>query len=89
MESSRKAGDLMVSDAADTLWDMAQQLLADYEAAQPEHKPLTFDQVEEIWDQEVRPLIKDLDSMQDMRPGQEPPPENSRWYANWRTRYRG
>lgn len=88
-ESSRRAGELMVAEAGDNLGAMGKQLLEDYAKAQPEHKPLTFDQVEEIWEQEVRPLIKDLDSMKDLRPGQKPPPENSRWYANWRTRYQG
>ena len=53
-----------------------------------EEQPDAADE-EEIWEQEVRPLIKDLDSMKDMRPGQKPPPENSRWYANWHTRYQG
>ena len=88
-ESSRRAGELMVKDAVKRLGAMAKQLLEDYQRLQPEHKPLTFDQVEEIWNREVQPLIKDLATMQDLGPGQEPPPENSRWYANWRVRYRG
>jgi creatinine amidohydrolase len=88
-ESSRRAGELMVNDAVERLGAMAKQLLEDYQRSLPEHKPLTFDQVEEIWSQEVQPLIKDLAAMRDLGPGQEPPPENSRWYANWRVRYRG
>jgi creatinine amidohydrolase len=88
-ESSRRAGELMASDAAERLGTMAKQLLEDYARAQPEHRLLTFDQVEDIWEQEVRPLIKDLAAMQDLQPGQEPPSEDSRWYANWRVRYRG
>ena len=88
-ESSRKVGELMVKDVVKELGAMARQLLEDYAKARPEHEPLTFDQVEGIWGEEIRPLIVDFASMQDLRPGQEPPPENSRWYANWRVRYRG
>ena len=88
-KSSRRAGELMVSDVVEKLGAMAEKLLEDYARLQPKHEPLTFDQVEEIWDQEIRPLIKDFESMQDLRPGQEPPPEDSRWYANWQVRYRG
>ena len=88
-ESSRRAGELMVADVVEKLGAMAKQLLEDYAGLQPEHKPLTFDQVEEIWEQEIRPLIKNFAAMQDLQPGQEPPPKNSRWYANWRVRYRG
>lgn len=87
--SSRRAGELMVSDVVKGLGARARQLREDYARLQPEHEPLTFDQVEEIWEQEIRPLIKDFASMQDVRPGQTPPPENSRWYANWRVQYRG
>ena len=40
-------------------------------------------------DDAVRPLIKDMATMKDLAPGQEAPPESSRWYANWRVRYEG
>lgn len=88
-ESSLRAGQLMVNDAAEHLGKMAKNLLEEYDRLKPEHKPLTFDGVEEIWDREMRPRIKDLAAMQDVRPGQKPPPEDSRWYANWRVRYEG
>lgn len=88
-KSSRRAGERMVEDVVEHLGGMAKQLLEDYAKLQPEKDALTFDNVEEIWDQEMRPLIKDLAAMQDVRPGQEPPPKDSRWYANWRTRYEG
>jgi hypothetical protein len=58
----------------------ANELLETYAKLQPKHNPLTFNQVEEIWEQEIRPLLKDFASMQD---GEESPPKDSRWYANW------
>ena len=88
-ESSRRAGELMVNDAAEHLGKMAKGLLEEYDKLKPEHEPLTFDGVEEIWDREMRPRIKNLAAMQDVRPGQEPPPKDSRWYANWHVKYEG
>jgi len=78
--SNRKAGELMVADLAKKLGDKAKELLADYAKLKPKHNPLTFDSVEAIWEQEIRPRFKDFASMQD---GEESPSEDSRWYANW------
>ena len=58
-----------------------QELLAAYNQLEKPHTPLTFGQVEDIWEAEVQPRLKDFASMQD---GDEGPPEDSRWYANWR-----
>ena len=88
-ESSRRTGELMIKDIVEGLGERARQLLDDYAKLQPKHKPLTFDQVEEIWDHEIRPLIKDFKAMKDLQSGQKPPPENSRWYANWHVKYQG
>lgn len=88
-ESDRRAGERMVAALVARLGQMADQLLADYGRTKPTHKPLTFDDVEDIWDREIRPLIPEFNAMQDLKPGQEPPPQDSRWYANWRVRYRG
>ncbi len=79
-ESDRRVGELMVADLAQQLGVKAKELLKDYAELQPKHNPLTFDGVEEIWEQEIRPRLKDFASMQD---GEESPPEDSRWYANW------
>ena len=88
-ESNRLAGERMVSDVVEKLGAAAKHLLEDYARLQPKHKPLTFDQIEDIWEEEIRPLIKDFDTMKDLAPGQKPVPEDSQWYANWRVRYRG
>lgn len=88
-ESSRRAGELMVDEAGRTLAEMGKKLLEEYDRLKPEYRPLTFDQVEDVWDKEIRPLIKDMSAMRDVAPGQEPPPEDSRWYTNWKVRYSG
>jgi hypothetical protein len=45
---------------------------------------VTFDDVEEIWEAEIKPRLAEMNAMQDLWPGQEPPPEDSRWHPNWR-----
>ena len=84
--SDRRAGTLMLADLVKQLGAKAKELLEEYETLQPTHKPLTFDDVEEIWAQEIRPRLSDFSSMQD---GEESPPADSRWYANWHVPKRG
>jgi creatinine amidohydrolase len=79
--SSRRAGEEMTADVVDQLSAKARELLDAYSKLSPVRKALTFDNIEQIWDEEVRPKVKDFASMQD---GQEPVPEDSRWFANWR-----
>ena len=81
--------DLLNSEQRERIVRINKKLLEEYEQMKPERKPLTFDQVEEIWDEQIRPLIKDMSAMRDVSSGQEPPPENSRWYTNWQVRYKG
>jgi hypothetical protein len=71
----------MVQDIVDHLAAKARELLDEYACLKPAHTPLTFGQIERIWEEEIGPRIKDFDSMQD---GPEGPPEDSRWYPNWR-----
>ncbi|MBD3181643.1 hypothetical protein GF312_05070 [Candidatus Poribacteria bacterium] len=89
LESNRKVGEIMVAEAADNLGEIGKKLLDEYNQVKPQQKPLTFDQVEEIWNRGIRPLIKDMSAMKDVAPGQEAPPENSRWYPNWHINYKG
>jgi len=79
-ESNRRAGELMVEDIVAHLGQKARELLEEYARVKPAHKPLTFADVEAIWDREIRPRLKEFASMQD---GPEAPPPDSRWYANW------
>jgi len=85
-ESDLRVGEQMVADLVQLLGAKAKELLQDYAKLQPEHNLLTFDGLEEIWEQEVRPQLKDFASMQD---GEESPPEESRWYTNWHVPNRG
>jgi len=79
--SSRRVGEAMTADIVAHFGEKAEELLAAYAQEVTDHTPLTFDDVEGIWEEEIRPKLKDFESMQD---GDEGPPEDSRWHANWR-----
>ena len=79
--SSRRAGEMMVADIVALFGEKSRELLAVYQAEVADHTPLTYDDVEAIRQEEIRPRLKDFASMQN---GGEGPPEDSRWYANWR-----
>jgi hypothetical protein len=83
-ESDRRAGERMTADIVGRLGAMAEGLLRGYAEVRPARKPLTFGDVEQIWADEVRPQLRDFRSMQDLAEGQEPPPLDSPWHANWR-----
>ena len=88
-EASRRLGEEIVEKVADGLGAKAQELLDAYERLKPTHPPLTFEDIERIWEQEVRPHLSGYASMQDAANGQEPPSEDSRWHAQWRVPDRG
>jgi len=79
-ESNRKMGEKIVDEIVANLGKMAKQMLEDYPRLNPVRKPLTYDQVEEIWDIEVRPKFRSLASMQS---GRSEPPRSSRWHTQW------
>jgi creatinine amidohydrolase len=85
-ETDRREGERVVAGIVGNVIARAQKALADYEALQPARNPLTFDDIEEIWETEVRPRFADFASMQDVSVagGQQPPPEDSRWRFNWK-----
>lgn len=78
--SSRRVGEAMTADIVAHFGGKAEELLAAYAREVTDHTPLTFDDVEGIWEEEIRPKLKDFTSMQE---GDERPPEDSRWHANW------
>jgi len=88
-EANRKVGERMVADEVRWLGAKAKELLDEYAKLKPSRQPLTFDQIETLWEQEVRPQLKTFESMQDRWGTQEPPPQDSRWYAQWRVPDRG
>ncbi len=85
-ESDRRAGERMTEDVVTRLVDRAKELLDAYDRLKPRRTALTFEDVEAIWEKEVRPRLKDFASMQD---GPEAPPKDSRWHANWHVPERG
>jgi creatinine amidohydrolase len=88
-QSNRRVGERMVADEVRWLGAKAKELLEEYAGLKPEHKPLTFDQMEEVWEREVRPQLKQFETMQNRWGGQDEIPETSRWYAQWRVPDRG
>jgi|SRR5579884_756548 len=83
-ESNRKVGERMVADEVRWLGEKARELLIEYERVKPQHTLRTFEQVEQLWDTVVRPVLKQLKSMQELFwEDQKPVPVGSCWYANW------
>jgi hypothetical protein len=72
----------MVADEVRWLGEKARALLAAYDAVQPEHRPLSFEDVERICDEVVRPKLPEFVTMKP-RWGNEDPREGSRWRINW------
>jgi creatinine amidohydrolase len=87
--SDRRTGERMVQDEVRFLHAKAEELFAEYERLQPEHRLRTYEQVEQLWDSAIKPALKDFRSMQDLWEGQEPVPEDSVWHANWHVPDRG
>ncbi len=77
--SSRRVGEQMVADIAAHFGEKTKELLAAYKAEVSNRTPLTFDDVEGIWEDEIRPKLAEFASMQSPKPS---PPSNSRWYPN-------
>ena len=82
--ANRLTGERMVQDEVRWLGAKATELLAAYAQDKPQHRLLTFEQVEVLWEQVIRPVVKDFASMQQLAPGQDPVPASSVWHANWR-----
>ena len=84
--SDRRAGEQMVKDTAAQIGERASELISEYDRLKPNHVRLTYDQIEKIWEEEIRPKLKDFDSMQE---GDETPAEDSQWLANFPISERG
>ena len=88
-QSNRLTGERMVRDEVEWLGAKAGELLADYTALQPEHALRTFEDVERLWEDVVRPALKGFETMKDAWTEGESVPESSVWHANWRVPDRG
>lgn len=83
-QADRRVGERMVADEVRWLGARARALLDEYAATKPAHRLRTFEQVEALWEEVVRPAVREFASMKQLAPGQEPVPPDSVWYANWR-----
>lgn len=89
--SDRRVGERMVEDEVRWLTAKGRELLAEYDRLQPAHALRSFDQVEQLWEDVVRPKLPEFRTMQTLWgwSGEEAPPEDSVWRANWRVPERG
>ena len=78
-DADRRIGERMAADEARWLGNKAEELLAAYDAAKPEHKLRTFEQVEALWENVVKPALPAFHTMQ---PAETPVPADSVWYPN-------
>lgn len=83
-ESNRRVGERMVRDEVAWLGQKAKEHLDAYAAESPTQKLRTFEQVEALWDDVVRPQFKDFKTMQDSWSDDQQIPKDSVWYPNWR-----
>lgn len=83
-ESDRRTGERMLADEVAWIGAKAHELLAAFDAEQPQQRLRTFAEVEALWHELVQPRLPEFRSMHDLWNQQEPVPEGSIWYANWR-----
>ncbi|MHB8994303.1 MAG: creatininase family protein [Armatimonadota bacterium] len=82
-KASLRRGQEIIQEVGDRLGKLAGEALAEYDRLQPQRRFLSYENVEDIWEQSVAPLVKDFKSMQPLAEGQQPPPEGSIWRRNW------
>ena len=83
-EASRRIGERMVEDEVAWLGRKAGELLEEYEKSRPPHTLRTFEDVERLWEEVVRPHVHEFRSMQLSWKQHEEVPGDSVWYANWK-----
>jgi hypothetical protein len=83
-QANRKTGERMVEDEVRWLGNKAAELRSQYDPTRPACPLHTFEDVEQFWDQVVRPRFKDFKTMIELPEGQSPPKRESMWYANWK-----
>lgn len=82
--SDRRVGERMVADEVRWLGEKAQELLETYQRDRPDHRLHTFEDVEQLWTEVVRPRLGDFKTMNQFPEGRQPPAEGSVWRPNWR-----
>ncbi|MFC1526510.1 creatininase family protein [Candidatus Latescibacterota bacterium] len=82
-QADLEAGQKMVADEVAWLGRKKEELLAAYDAHRPS-KLRTFDDVEEFWRDQIKPLLPQFESMRNFA-GDRQPPADSQWRANFET----
>ena len=80
-DADPEVGARMVEDEVRWLGAKKDELLADYDD-KAASRLQTFDDVECFWRDEIRPIIKDFDSLKNFHSDKEAPTHTSRWHAN-------
>ena len=81
-ESDRSVGERMIEDEVRWLAAKARELLDEYDRAKPQQQLRTFEEVELLWEEVVRPKFPEFKTMGKDFWGAEPVPEDSVWHAN-------
>ncbi|MCG9126961.1 creatininase family protein [Candidatus Poribacteria bacterium] len=81
-DSDRLTGERMVNDEVQWLGKKMQELLDEYTHLDNSNRePVTFEQVEKIWAEQIKPVLNTFETMQNKG---EPPPEDSQWFDQWK-----
>lgn len=83
--ADRAAGRKMIAGQVAWLGAKMRELLAAYDPRRPS-RLRTFDDVEDFWEETVRPALADFKSMQPTWYEKEAPDAGSRWRENWRVK---
>jgi creatinine amidohydrolase len=81
-QSNRLDGERMVQDEIRYLSARAKELLDEYDREKPMQRLISFQRVEQIWQEVIFPELKNFQSMKDFWPGN-PPPQDSVWFRNY------
>jgi creatinine amidohydrolase len=79
-KANRRIGEAIVADLSAALGEKAAELVTDFDRIQPVRRSMSFGLLEEIWEREFLPEIREYASMRTERPE---PPVGSRWRSNW------
>ena len=85
VESDRRVGERMVEEEIQFLTDLAQRLLSEFEEPESRRVP-TFEEVEEIWDSDIKPILHTFESLLDFHQDIGEPPAGSVWHAQYRVK---
>jgi hypothetical protein len=80
-DSDPQIGARMVEDEVRWLGAKKDELVAVYDE-QVKSRLQTFDDVECFWRDEIRPIVKNFESLKNFHTDKEAPTSDSRWYAN-------